>query len=391
MQVYKLFFRIVNKQKGLIVMYLCIFMGIGLAISSQQGATTDRKFEASSYSFAVFDEDDSAVSRALIQYLGKNNERVFIRDDRESIQDELYNQNVSSVLRIPKGFAKSLQDGGTVEKIVIVSVPGTIYKETFESLTSQYITLLKGYIAGGFTENEAIRKAGNMDDSEVSVLVEDAGSEKHSPLYNFFVYAPYILLSLCIVGITPVLVIFHKKEVKDRVWCSSYNTRKINRELILGTVTAGVLFAVVYIICSVIGAGNDVFSVRGLLACLNLSAFLFVALGIVFLLGQTLKKTTVISMASNVLSLGMCFLSGVFVPLEYMGDGIVRLAHLLPSYWYVLGVRFLDHYKAGMDLSPLWKYAGIQILFAIVIMGAGLACSGIRNFKVTLPKENNHE
>lgn len=384
MQVYKVFFQILNKQKGQIIMYLGIFMGIALAVSSQKGKSTEVAFEASSYQFAVFDEDNSSVSKALIQNLETNNERVTIVDSKESIQDELYNRNVYSVLRIPEGFGDSLKDE-EVKKIDITSVPGTVYKETFESLTTQYITVLRGYLAGGFTEEEAIKKAGSVDDSEISVAVEGGSSTKHSSVYHFFAYVPYILLSLCIVGISPVLVVFHKKDVRDRIQCSSYSLMKTNRELILGTVTAGLLFGVLYFLCSLIGAGGAVISVKGVLACINMFAFLFVALGIVFLLGQVLKKTTAISMVSNVLALGMSFLTGIFVPLEFLGDGIIQFAHFLPSYWYILGVRLIDTYTEGADLTLLWQYVGIQLLFAAAIIAVGLAYSRIKTVGIALP------
>ena len=390
MQVYKVFFQILNKQKGQIIMYLGIFMGIALAVSSQEGKSTEVAFEASSYQFAVFDEDNSAVSKALVQYLETDNEKVTIADSKESIQDELYNRNVYSVLRIPEGFGDSLRDE-EVKKIDITSVPGTVYKETFESLTTQYITVLRGYLAGGFTEEEAIKKAGSVDNSEISVAVEGGSSTKHSSVYFFFAYVPYILLSLCIVGISPVLVVFHKKDVRDRIQCSSYSLMKTNRELILGTVTAGLLFGVLYFLCSLIGAGGAVISVKGVLACINMFAFLFVALGIVFLLGQVLKKTTAISMVSNVLALGMSFLTGIFVPLEFLGDGIIQLAHFLPSYWYILGVRLIDTYTEGADLTLLWQYVGIQLLFVAAIIAVGLAYSRIKTVGIALPFRKSQE
>lgn len=116
-------------------------------------------------------------------------------------------------------------------------------------------------------------------------------------------------------------------------------------------------------------------SFRGWLFALNVFSFLFVAMAIVFLLGQILRKNTVIGMVSNVLSLGLSFLSGIFVPLEYLGDGIIRLAHFLPTYWYVLGVRFIDSYAGGEPLTPLAQYIGIQILFAVALAALGLAYS----------------
>ena len=385
MQVYKVFFRILNKQKGQIIMYLGIFLGIALLASSQGKETGKMDFEPSSYQFAVFDEDHSAVSKALVQYLERDNEKMTIEDSKESIQDEIYNRNVHCVLRIPENFGASLKEGGSLKKIEIFGVPGTIYKQTFESLTAQYITVLRGYLAGGYSEEQAIRKAAEAKEREVSVTVQESGSTEHSKLYFFFAYVPYILLSLCIVGISPVLVVFHKREVKERIQCSSYSLMRMNRELILGTITAGVIFGILFYLCALLGAGGELLSFKGVLFGINTFAFLLVSLSIVFLLGQVLNKTTSISMVSNVLSLGMSFLTGVFVPLEFLGDGIIRLAHFLPSYWYILGVRLIDSGTNGGDLGRLWQYMGIQLMFALAILAVGLAYSKASIAGVSLP------
>lgn len=374
MQVFNVFFKILNRQKGQIIMYLGIFLSIALLVSSQEGESVEKAFEPSTFSFAVFDEDDSAISRALVQYLEQNHEKVQIEDNTERIQDEIYNRNVACVLRIPEGFGTSLKEGDT-RKIELGGVPGTVFKQTFETLISQYITVFRGYRSGGFSEEEALRKAAAAKKQEVSVTVEGKGSTDHSYLYYFFAYVPYILLSLCVVGIVPILVVFHKKEVKDRIQCSSYSLMRLNRELILGTIAAGFLLGALFYLCSLIGAGTAVLSFKGLLFGLNTIAFLFVSLSIVFLLGQLLKKTTAISMVSNVLALGMSFLTGVFVPLEFLGDGIIRFAHFLPSYWYILGVRLIDSYSSGDTLTELWKYMGVQMLFAGAILAVGLAYS----------------
>lgn len=375
MQVFKVFFQILFKQKGQIFMYLGIFFGIALLTSSQGQDTENMSFEPSSYQFAVFDEDQSVVSKGLIHYLEKDNERVEIKDSKESIQDELYNRNIYCVLRIPKRFGESLRDGGKIQKIDISSVPGTIYKQTFESLASQYITILRGCLMGGYTDEEAVKRVQEIAKKEISVKVKESGSTEHSYLYFFFAYVPYILLSLCIVGIAPVLVVFHKKDVRDRILCASYSLTKTNRELILGTLAAGLVFGILFFICAIIGSGGDVLSMKGLLFGLNTFAFLFVALSIVFLMGQLLKKTSSISMASNVCALGMSFLTGVFVPLEYLGDGIISLAHFLPSYWYILGVRLIDSGLEKGGFSQLCEYMGIQLLFAVAIIAVGLAYS----------------
>ena len=74
----------------------------------------------------------------------------------------------------------------------------------------------------------------------------------------------------------------------------------------------------------------------------------------------------------------MCFLCGIFVPLEYLGAGLVRAAHFLPAYWYIISADRIDHYMAGQDLGELWRALGIQLLFGAAFVCAGLAYSKVR-------------
>lgn len=376
MQVYKVFFRILNKQKGMVIMYLAIFLGIS-AIVSRQGIDNDKAaFESSSYPFSVFDEDQSDISRSLIAYLEKDNERIDIEDDKEVIQDELYNRQTNCVIRIPKGFGESVKAGGEVLPMEMTSIPGTFYAETIEGLGNQYISLVKSYMVGGFTAEEALRKAESTNREKVAVTMEEGqGSSSHSQMYYFFAYVPYIFISICVVGIGPILIVFHRKEVRERNSCSSYSLLRTNAELFAGTVTAGIGLVIAFLLMVFAGIGTELLTFRGFLLGLNVFCFLVVSLGIVFVLGQVLKKTTVLSMLSNVLGLGMSFLGGIFVPLEFLSDGIIKVAHFLPSYWYILAVRFVDSYKPGASLSEFWTSIGIELLFGVALFCAGLAYS----------------
>ena len=91
MQVYKLFFQVLRKQKGQIIMYLVIFLSVTLAAASQGEKTGESTFSPTTYKFAVMDADNSEISRALIAYLEQGNEKVHIEDKKEVIQDEIYN------------------------------------------------------------------------------------------------------------------------------------------------------------------------------------------------------------------------------------------------------------------------------------------------------------
>ena len=84
------------------------------------------------------------------------------------------------------------------------------------------------------------------------------------------------------------------------------------------------------------------------------------------------KKMESISMISNVLSLAMSFLCGVFVPLSFLGDGVKKAAHFLPAYWYIRAAEQIDSWKKGAEVGSIWMFCGIQMLFAIVILTVAL-------------------
>ena len=373
MQVYKCFFRILGKQKGQIILYLSIFLTVSMLVSIQGSDSKEIKFEASSYNFAVFYRDRSEVSEGLAKYLSRDNERKEIEDERETVQDELYNRNIVCAVRIPEGFAEAVQEGGEVNMPEIVSVPGTVYGEVFEQKVNGYIRILCSYLAGGFSEGEAVEKTGSALAEQVEVKLADSRNDgTRSKMYYYFQTLPYIYIAICIVAIGPILIIFNKKDVRDRIHSSSYPMNRINLELYAGmVVTAFSLLAihlVMVILCRV-----DVFSLKGLLFVINESCFLIVSLGITFLIGQIAKSYTVLSMISNIVGLGLSFLGGVFVPLELMGDGMVKVAHFLPSYWYIRACGWIDTFLSGDSFVPLAGFMGMQLLFGAAFISAGLA------------------
>lgn len=379
MQVYKVFFRILGKQKGQIIMYLCIFLGVASLVSSQGDKDINIKlFEAESYPIAVFDEDGTEASRSFISYLSKGNQKVDIRDEKETIQDELYNRNISCAIRIPRGFETSLAET-RVKEIELTTIPGTVYGQTFKIAINQYVTMVRSYLAGGFSLTESLERSGDNFSQSISVsMTENGKGASHSKLYYFFAYLPYFFIAVCVVGIGPILIVFHKKEVRERNSCSSYSLTRMNAQLFGGVITAGLGLCVFYCLMVIMGTGTEIFSVQGLLYGMNMLSFMMVSLGIVFLLGEMVQSVTAISMISNVLALGMSFLCGIFVPLEFLSDGLVRAAHFLPAYWYIVSADFIDRYVPGDSMTELWSGLGIQLLFGVALVSVGLAYSRIK-------------
>lgn len=372
MQVYKCFFRILEKQKGQIIMYLCIFLTLSMIMSMQGAENKGSEFVAENYSFSVFDEDNSAISKQLVSYLSKRNEVVDIQDDKTAIQDELYNRNTNCVIRIPKGFGESVKDENQ-KSISMTVIPGTVYGEMFEGEINGYVSMLQNYLHGGFTEEEAMKKAEETLALEAKVELSSSENEGvHTKLFYFFTYVPYIFLCVCTVALTPILITFRRKGIRERMESSSYPIPRLNLSLFGGVITAGAALIILHSTMVAILSKGELFSMRGLLFMGNEICFTVFSLSLVFLLGKLVVKQEALSMVANVVGLGMSFLGGVFVPLSMLGDGVIRIAHFLPSYWYTRAAEWIDFYRDGSKWE-LFGFYGIQILFAVAFFCVGIA------------------
>ena len=74
-------------------------------------------------------------------------------------------------------------------------------------------------------------------------------------------------------------------------------------------------------------------------------------------------------MITNVVSLSLSFLGGVFVPLEVMGENVKAVSRFLPTYWYSTAVNAITDGKGFADIAG---YMGIELLFGIACLAVGI-------------------
>ena len=75
-----------------------------------------------------------------------------------------------------------------------------------------------------------------------------------------------------------------------------------------------------------------------------------------------------LSMITNIVTLSMSFISGVFVPQWLLGESVLRVARFLPFYWAVYANN-MTYSASGVafDMNELLMCFGVQVLFAVVL------------------------
>lgn len=383
MQVFKAYFKVLNDYKEPMIMYIVIFaVLLYFFIIPALGKNNNEGYVEQDCKFAVFDYDESEASKAFVSYLSKRNTVVEIKaDEKEVIQDELYYRNIVCALRIPEGFEEQMESGRVEDILEVVTIPGTQAASVFESQIDGYLSAVSTYADAGFSLTEAMEKAEKALDVNVDVSLPDDGDvSAHTSRYYYYNYLAWIMICIMILGVCPILLTFAKDEIKKRMECSAYHFSSFNKELLLGVLVTGIGICVLLVVLSVMCFGKDMMNISGLLNIVNLICYMLVALAIAFVISRLIHNIDLLNMAANIISLGMSFLCGIFVPREFLGEGVIKLAHFLPAYWYNQTVTALDRYTPEV-LPDVVKYMGIEVLFAVVIVVVGLVIARKQQMK----------
>lgn len=381
MQVFKLYFQILRRHIGQIIMYVGIFAAIIFGfILPNVDTDPAESFTAEKCLFAVFDSDKSAASEALIGWLSEKHELTEIADDRKTtVQDELYNRNVYSVLRISEGYEAALAAGASAEELTglveLLTIPGTLTGELFASDVNRYLTFAALYCRSGASVAEAAEAAEHaLAVSLTTNLSKESAGSTRSDIYYFFSYLSYVFVVMIIVSIGPVLSVFRKPEVHTRISCSSYPFHRMSRELLLGVFVTGLFFLLFFGGWAGVVFGSELFCTRGALYLLNVLLYLAVGLALAYLISQLGVTEDSMNMIANTISLGMSFLCGVFVPIEYLSDAVLMIARFLPAYWYQKTLLLLQEDYSG-KLGTILGNFGMLVLFVAALLAVGLVAA----------------
>ncbi|MGM9532105.1 hypothetical protein [Intestinibacter sp.] len=91
---------------------------------------------------------------------------------------------------------------------------------------------------------------------------------------------------------------------------------------------------------------------------------------IVYLTTNLVNNKNAINGIVNVVALGTSFLCGAFVPMEWLPNSVLNIAHILPSYWYIKTNEILKSIEVFNfeTLKPIIINMGIVLLFSILFI-----------------------
>lgn len=369
MQVFKTFLKVLKKKLPNALIFIGVFMAIAIAMANSGAETA--KYEDYEMKIGIIDRDNSKESKALSKFVLNGNKPVDIADDEDEILDAVYYERAGYILIIKEGFGEKLKNGDLNDLFENYKLPSSVYGTLFDNRLDSYLNSVGAYMSSGLEPTEAMSKAQEAMNVETKVTMknfEDTGNDDYSENFSYYYkYLAYILISVLITALCPVLLIMNRKEIKARTICSSITASSQTFQIFLGS---GGFILIIWIFFAAAGyiLTDGIMNQKVLLAMLNSFIFIIIAAGIAMLIAAFEPSSNVLNMIANVVGLGMSFLCGVFVPQDLLAEGVLTAGKFLPAYWYVKANNMLAGTCGEVfSKSEIFKCFGVEVLYAVAL------------------------
>lgn len=382
MQVFKNYFRILRAQLVSVSIYGVIFLMVTIIISSNIKVENEEYSNQKTKTMIINEDAETELIQGFLKYMDSYITPVEPIENEEKLKDALFYGDVRYILTIPAGFSDDFLSNGQV-RMIKRTVPDYVGAVTIDNAIDNYFNIAKLYLkyvdAINYDEmNTYIEEVlGKETPVHMAVKVEDEVTFSKGFNLNYYNYMTYIIIAIFITGVSVVMLSFHGLDIRRRHAASPLSNHSLNVQLLLANFAFVMVYLILFITVGYILNRNRMINGNTLLTWLNVFIFSITALAISYLIGIIVKSQRTVSAIATALSLGMAFLSGVFVPQEFLGSSVLRMASFLPSFWYVKANEAIFDLTLfnWKSVSPIFGYMGIQLGFAAAIISIALVVS----------------
>lgn len=333
MTVFKTYLKILRKNLFMIIVFslLLVIFG-GLRMKSEDKSLS---FNAVKPDVLIVNKDENkGITKGFIKYIKNNSETPKIENNEDKRNDALFYNEVDYIIYIPEGFNRDFMNG-TIDKIEVKK--GNNFNASYaEMMINRYLKIASTYREKTTNPDELVKMVDkNLKNNTKIEITTKLDTDKLTSAEFFFNFESYSVLVCLIFIISLILSIFNEERIRKRTVISSTSYKTNNRLLFLCNLLYAFTIWVAYFILAIIMLGDILWTSNGILYIINSFVHLITVTSLAFLIGNIVSSKDAVNGITNVVGIGTSFLCGVFVPLEYLPNSVVNIAHALPTYYYV--------------------------------------------------------
>lgn len=380
MNVFKVYFKIIKSNLAAILLYTFIFFGILLLNFFARSYNGETGYVAEKQQIAIINRDeDSEIIDGLRDYLSVSNDIVELEDNESVLRDALFYREATYIIIVPEKFSSNFGTDNELllENMVVLDSNASVY---INNSVNSYFSTWKTYksLNTDLNENKISELVSKDLKNEVTVeLTKRENTKKENKVKLYVNLAAYGLVGTILMAISLAMSTLNGTEIKRRTSCSPKKMSENQRQIIFANVVLGLSICVIYVVGAYCCLGKQVINKAGILLGINLLIFCTVVTCMGVLVSYLTKKKDVQMAITTSVSLGMAFVSGVFVPQNMLGKNVLVVAKISPMYWFVRAndeIVELTSYQLK-DLSDIFSYYGVQIVFSVAFICLALVAT----------------
>lgn len=368
MTVFKAFLKVLKAYKIPIIIYtvfLIAFGGINMQTSDNSTSFVASKPDV----FIINYDEEKGITKDLINYIEDNSNIIDLKNNEDAINDAVFYRDVNYIIYIPENFREDFLNNKN-PKIEVKST-GDYRASLAEIMLDKYMKTANLYNSSLDDEDEIIEKINDILSKKTEIeITSKLDTDKLSRVAFYYNFLNYSILAGCVYVICLILSSFKGENIRKRTIISSMNYKEYNRKLLLSNSLFAIILWFFYVVLSIILLGDIMFTMHGILYILNSFIFTLCTLSVAFLIANLVSNKNAINGIVNVVALGASFICGAFVPMSLLPDAILKIAPILPSYWYIKSNELLTSIQVfNIDtLKPIFTNMLAIVIFTIIFI-----------------------
>ncbi|MGO1560084.1 MAG: ABC transporter permease, partial [Ruoffia tabacinasalis] len=369
MTIYNMIIRIFSKYWKELLIYFLIFLGFVFVAIGQPEGDENQTFSSVTLDIAVVNQSDDPLGEHLVDYLSESHDVETLSDVTiVDVENEVFSGTYQGMLYIPENF-EELVLNGQPDQVELLLNERDMSSAQLNTEVDKYLRLANARVASGVSDISELTDQLDSTLNETAEVEMVGGLDNQNILLAYttgIALVGYFVLQIILGTVGMAMSEIKSDKIQDRINLSGISNLKYNTQVVLGQITYGglILLVTISVLWFYIPSSIPIDYVR---VIISLTLFILTALSMAFLMTSITNNRNIINGLTTVISLGLAFLSGLFIPYEIMGTAIQRIAHFSPLFYFRQSV--MKDINSYSDLLTEW---GLLLAFAVVFTLLGV-------------------
>lgn len=342
MQTYRNTLKLASKH----ILNASIFVVIFIFLTMMNSIPSSNSYKKVQLNLAIINKDKSKEADYLIDRLSKDH-KIEYYEDKKEVEIKLLDNRIIGMIVLEKDSIKNYLENN--QPIEVKNINDPKYGVFVSQDIRQILSVMKLNYKNGTIDLAGLnRNLDNKVDVEYlnSSISNEAGGKKwYMITFSYFGYM-ILLLSMTLINLS--MADLNQDFIRKRNYMAPIGKLRVFLERSLGQFTIIILSTLTLVLIitlmglSPIGAGRPIkLDVFGKFM-INILVYCITTLGMILLINAVNKNKKLIHLIINSVPLILCFISGIFIPINLLDSTIVSIAKFFPTYYFVEQIRIIS-------------------------------------------------